>query len=46
MGSSLRVGLEGFSLELKRNDVDNGQTWLLVGLFEERMPLWNLTGRD
>lgn len=33
------------SLELKCNDLDHGQTWPLVGvgLFEEKMPLWNLT---
>lgn len=39
------VGGGGVSLELKCNDVDHGQTWPLVGvgLFEEKMPLWNLT---
>lgn len=38
----------GVSLELKRNDVDHGQTRPLVGvgLFEGKMPLWNLTGHD
>lgn len=32
--------------ELRCNDVDHGQTRPLVGLFEGKMPLWNLTRHD
>lgn len=49
VGSShCAVPREGFSPELKCNDVDHGQTWRLVavGLSKEKMPLWNLTWHD
>ena len=38
----------GFSLgqEPRCNDVDHVQTRPLVGLFEGKMPLWNLTRHD